>query len=171
MGLQLFQIPDRGRLWLHLLDQLLCCFWLDVGPARSFCHGSGPRRLHNCGYRKTNWNGLPISELVRRMVSGQCHEVSLRTGFNFCSMLAFLSSLSIRLGTAAACPSPLLGDVGRPFSAGWGIHTQYIRRGDPWSGRPGKVSDRTDSRWYRELVLLFFVFFCADFSTRRRIFG
>jgi len=37
----------------------------------------------------------------------------------------------------------------------------YIRRGDPWSGRPSQVSNRTGSRWHRELVLLFFLLFSA----------
>ena len=59
---------------------------------------------------------------------------------------AFLSFRSLRLGTAAAIPSPLLRDVGRSFSVGWGLHT----KGGPY---------------HHELVLLFlliFYFFCTD---------
>jgi len=32
--------------------------------------------------------------------------------------------LSLRPGTAAMSPSPLLRDVGRTFSVGWGLHTK-----------------------------------------------
>ena len=68
----------------------------------------------------------------------KCHagSVSVPLLSSNTSASASLSSRSLRRGIAAASPSPPLRDVGRSFSAGWGLHT----KGRPvkWEARQGE---------------------------------